>query len=100
MDFKELVEQHYELPVTQAEIDEALPQAQRKLDWIISREGDLDGKRKEPTYLAILVGEIINMERFSRYCISKSEENRKAKIKESIQQNVEMLPQTTIIVSQ
>ena len=28
--------------ITDAEWNEALPPAQRKLDWIISREGDLD----------------------------------------------------------
>lgn len=31
--------------ITDAEWDEAYPQAKRKLEWIISREGDADGER-------------------------------------------------------
>ena len=41
--------------ITDAEWNEALPPAQRKLDWIISREGDLDGERRKPYYSVLLL---------------------------------------------
>jgi len=58
--------------ITDAEWDEAYPQAKRKLEWIISREGDADGERLKPYYLGKLVEEAINQNAFSRYCEERS----------------------------
>lgn len=68
---KQLVEQCGQAFVYQEEIDIYLPHAQRKLELIISREGDGNGERLKPYYLAQLLWEIISLERFSR-SITKS----------------------------
>ena len=100
MDWKSLIQKQVGIEVTDEEVEENMPYAKRKLSHIISREGDLNGERNQPWYLATLLGEIINMDRFSHYCIEKSKENMARKMKESTQHNIEMLPQTNIIVSQ
>lgn len=41
--------------------------AERKLKGIIEREGDGDGMRREPWYLAQLIAETVSGERFSRF---------------------------------
>lgn len=41
--------------------------AERKLAFIIEREGDADGARREPWYLAQLIAETVRAERFSEY---------------------------------
>ena len=52
---------------TQDEIMSAIPQAFLKLEHILEREGDMEGKRWDPEYLAQLVSEQIRDERaFSR----------------------------------
>lgn len=99
MDFKEMVEKYAEIEVTQEEIDAYLPQAKRKLSHIVNLEGDLDGERNQPWYLATLLGEIINMERFSEYCRRVSCRIMPDITKESTQHNAEMLPQTTFSIS-
>lgn len=99
MDFKEMVEKYAEIEVTQEEIDVFLPQAKRKHSHIINREGDLNGERNQPWYLATLLGEIINMERFSEYCRRVSIQRIAAETKESTQHNAEMLPQTSFSIS-
>jgi len=100
LDWISLVKKQCDIDVTEADVEEHMPYAKRKLSHIISREGDLNGERNQPWYLATLLGEIINMDRFSHYCIEKSKENMARKMKESTQHNIEMLPQTNIIVSQ
>lgn len=48
---------------------EAKRYAEHKLfNHIIPREGDMDGKRLEPCYLAMLIQEAVSQDRFSRYC--------------------------------
>lgn len=51
--------------LTDAEWEYALPLAKRKLDWIISREGDANGKRCKPYYLGKLVAERIREDAFN-----------------------------------
>lgn len=53
--------------LTDAEWEHALPLAKRKLDWIISREGDAGGERRKPYYLGKLVEERIREDAFSNY---------------------------------
>ena len=59
--------------VSLEKIELCLPQAVRKLDLIIKREGDGNGERLKPYYLAKLLCEIISMERFSKEINSASE---------------------------
>ncbi|MBQ3427429.1 MAG: hypothetical protein IJH37_09865 [Clostridia bacterium] len=46
-----------------------MPDAKRKLNGIIDHEGDADGTRNEACYLAMLLGEIILVERLSKLMI-------------------------------
>lgn len=50
------------------EITEALPQAAAKLQRIIAREGDDDGKRLTEEYFIQLVFEQIRINRFAQEC--------------------------------
>ena len=56
--------------LTDEEWREAYPYAKRKLDGIISREGDSDGERREPYYLGMLVKETVEIMEYSRYCMT------------------------------
>lgn len=56
----------YYTGATLAELSDALPLALRKLDLIIKREGDADGKRVEPKYLAMLIAETLRSQKFQR----------------------------------
>jgi len=52
---------------TDQEMEWALPRAQKKLAWIIEREGEADGIRQQTWYLGKLVEEAIVEEKFSQY---------------------------------
>ncbi len=52
---------------TDQEMEWALPRAQKKLAWIIEREGDAGGVRQQPRYLGKLVEEAIVEEKFSQH---------------------------------
>lgn len=54
--------------LSDSEYEEAETSAKRKLARIIEREGDADGERLKPYYLAQLVAEAVTAERFSNYC--------------------------------
>lgn len=49
-----------------SEWDSAKAYAERKLKNIIDREGDADGARREPWYLAQLIAETVKGSRFSQ----------------------------------
>lgn len=49
------------------EQDGARAYAEHKLERIIEREGDADGARREPWYLAQLIAETIKGNRFSKF---------------------------------
>ena len=70
--FKQLVEECGQAEVYQEEIEFCLPQAKRKLELIIGREGDGNGERLKPYYLASILWEIISLERFSRSIIKST----------------------------
>ena len=55
------------------EWDKAKEDAERKLRWITSREGDADGARKETWYLAQLIAEAVRASRLTAYCILQHE---------------------------
>lgn len=48
---------------------EAKTYAERKLNGIINREGDENGARREPFYLAQLIAETVRGRRFSQFTI-------------------------------
>jgi hypothetical protein len=56
---------------TDEEMKWALPRAQKKLAWIIKREGDANGIRQQPWYLGKLVEEAIVEETFSQYTLAR-----------------------------
>lgn len=65
---KQLAELFLQDFLSDGEFEEAEKQAKRKLARIIEREGDADGERLKPYYLAQLVAEAVTAERFSNYC--------------------------------
>lgn len=98
MNFCETVKECSGIEVTQDEIDAYMPEAKEKLERIISREGDAADKRREPRYLAILLADIVRANRLSDFCSEVCDVFADT-IKESIQRDTEILPQTTISVS-
>lgn len=48
-------------------LEEIAEAAARKLEWIMQREGDLDGERKKPYYLAQLMAEEIRRRTLTGY---------------------------------
>lgn len=59
-------EQYLGTAISPAEWADARPYAEHKLKGIIEREGDADGARREPWYLAELIAETVRGNRFSR----------------------------------
>lgn len=60
-------EQYLGSRITPLEWDGARAYAEHKLEGIIEREGDADGARREPWYLAQLIAEIVKGNRFSKF---------------------------------
>ena len=58
-------EQYLGSQITPSEWDGARADAEHKLERIIEREGDADGARREPWYLAQLIAETVRSNRFS-----------------------------------
>jgi transcriptional regulator with XRE-family HTH domain len=63
-----LVNNRLEAPVTEDEVIVAIPPVMEKLQRIIQREGDADGVRLKPQYIAKLIAEHIRNERFAAEC--------------------------------
>ena len=61
-----------------SEWDEAKAYAERKLKIIIEREGDGNGMRREPWYLAQLIAETVSSNRFSQFTLDLMELERYA----------------------
>lgn len=66
---KALVEKELGDSINDSELEKAEQYARRKLDWIISREGDAQGERLKPWYLAKLISETVYQNRFSEACM-------------------------------
>lgn len=75
-DAKNEAEEYLRRSITDAEWNEALPEAQRKLDFIIGHSGDGDGERRKPRYLGMLVKETMVADAFSRSLVIKNELNK------------------------
>lgn len=58
-------EQYLGTAINPLEWDDAKAYAEHKLNRIIEREGDADGARREPWYLAQLIAETVRGNRFS-----------------------------------
>lgn len=52
--------------------------ATRKLDRIISHEGDMNGERRQPYYLAQLIAELVKAELFTFQCMMDFEAKKEA----------------------
>ncbi len=65
MNIRDLAEKYLGRKISPIEWDAAKEAAQQKLDRILSREGDSDGQRLRPQYLAQLIAEAVMASRFS-----------------------------------
>lgn len=74
---KQIAEFYLSGVITNREYEEAREQAEKKLARIIKREGDMDGERSRPYYLAQLIAEAVTAKRFSNYCNSLTREIKK-----------------------
>lgn len=77
-DLKQEAEQRLGTEIESSEWDKAKSYAERKLKGIIERFGDEGGIRQEPWYLAQLIAETVQQNRFSRITIELMELNRYA----------------------
>ena len=62
-----LIERYHGITPTQGEIAVCFQRAVKKLLGIIEREGDANGSRHEPWYIAMLLGEEIEALRLSKF---------------------------------
>lgn len=66
---KQQAEQYLGGKIGPSEWDEAKAYAERKLALAIAREGDAGGIRRERWYLATLIAETVQSNRFSRFTL-------------------------------
>lgn len=67
MELKELAEKYLGADIYSNELDKAKGAAEHKLNFIISRDWDAGGNRKEPGYLAQFIAEAVKEIRSSRF---------------------------------
>lgn len=77
-EIKMLAEKYLGAKVSQELFETKIPIAQRKLEWVIKREGDAAGERKKPYYLAQLVAEIIRSDVMTMCCMLNYEDKKRA----------------------
>lgn len=70
MTLKEEAESYFGGPIPKNEYDVAVDRAKRKLARIIEREGDSNGERRKQYYLAQLISEEVQANRFSDFTIA------------------------------
>lgn len=73
-----MAERYLGMAIEPSEWDEAKAYAERKLKGIIEREGDVDGARRQPWYLAQLIAETVQGNRFSQFTLDLMELDRYA----------------------
>lgn len=73
---RQQAEQYLGTAIMPQEWSEAKAYAERKLDGIIEREGDADGARREPWYLAQLIAETVRSDRFSKFLDALHEQRK------------------------
>lgn len=77
IDLRALAEKYAGGIILECEWWEALESAARKLAWIISREGDADGERRQPYYIAMLIAEAVKQKRFSLWLEMRNEDKKR-----------------------
>ena len=77
-EIKRLAEKYLGAEITEAVFMVEMDTALRKLQWIISREGDADGERTKPYYIAQLVAEAIRSDILSIRCMCNYEDKKRA----------------------
>lgn len=70
---REQAEQYLCTEIEPSEWDKAKAYAEQKLKGIIEREGDGDGARRQPWYLAQLIAETVRGSRFSQFTVDLME---------------------------
>lgn len=68
-DLRQQAECYLGTTIEPSEWDKAKADAERKLKNIINREGDGNGERKQPYYLAQLIAEAVRSERFFKFSV-------------------------------
>lgn len=81
MGLKEMEEEYLGSLIRQDEWIPAKQMAEKKLEWIISREGNSGGVRRELWYLAELIAEMITANRFSCFSFEVTQLYRETKEK-------------------
>lgn len=66
----------YTPDITKQEFYIVFPAVERKLKQIVKREGDADGERLSPAYIAQLFAEQVESERVFRACIMAAHKER------------------------
>jgi len=77
-EIKALTEKYLGIEISSELFEAELPRAQHKLDWIIGREGDANGERTKPYYIAQLVAEIIRQDVLTMRCWMDFEDKKRA----------------------
>lgn len=77
-EIKKLAEKYLGAEINQELFELEMPAAQRKLEWIISREGDANGERTKPYYIAQLVAEVIRSDVMTLHCMLDYEDKKRA----------------------
>lgn len=72
-ELQQQAERYLGTEIEPSEWDKAKAYAERKLKGIIEREGDGDGERRKPYYLAQLIAETVRSDRFSQFTIALME---------------------------
>lgn len=70
---RQQAEAYYGAVIGPSEWDKAKAYAERKLHRIIEREGDADGARREPWYLAQLIAETVRADSLSQLTYALAE---------------------------
>ena len=70
---REQAERYLGMAIEPSEWDKAKAYAEQKLKGIIEREGDGDGARRQPWYLAQLIAETVRGSRFSKFTLDLME---------------------------
>lgn len=70
---REQTERHLFTEIEPSDWDKAKAYAEQKLKGIIEREGDGDGARRQPWYLAQLIAETVQGSRFSKFTLDLME---------------------------
>ena len=86
--------------IRQSEWDDAKAYAERKLAYIIERDGDLGGARREPFYLAQLIAETVSARRLSEFTRQHYDLMQEGIKKDSTRRKTCAIPISTPIVSQ